>query len=439
MTYRTILGICCFIAVYYICSPAMLLLLLISGTLASWFTWPKQSLRTSIACCFLITLYGLVPVKEAFAITISHPVVLLVVGCALAKLIVKNDIHLAISQTLVTQFRPKTELSLVILMLFVSSFLSMWISNTSVVAMLIPVTMSLSESLQIPCVRLLISIAYGATIGGMLTPIGTPANLVAVAYAQRYFNLQIDFMMWFSYALPFVSLLLCFVCLYFWYATSKRQLTITQSSYQISPAQKRLMIALSTCIILWATQTAPFGGWARMLGVSIQEEWIGLFILALCSQVEYNKRRAFTLSDLATLPFSSIAMVVAGIFIAEGMMQQGVVVKAMNYFIQGQWLYNYQALALFGFVMSSITELCSNTAVASLGLPLSEVMMRLSHLEVIPCIFLITLSAHSAVMLPTATPPNALVLGTGKVTAKQLISVGLITSVASLGILVFIL
>ncbi len=424
---------------YWVFSPISMLVLVILSTLSAWFTWPNQTLRTSLISCTVLVVYGLVPIKDALAISVSQPVLLLIVGCALAKLIVKNDIHLAISSSLLTMFQPRTEFSLVILMLLVASFLSMWISNTSVVAMLIPVAMSLSESLNVSCAHLLISIAYGATIGGMLTPIGTPANLVAVAYAERHFGLEIDFIMWFSYALPFVLLLLGFVSAYFWHQCPRKPLRINHTSYQISTAQKQLMLGLGGCIVLWATQTAPFGGWSALVGYQVKESWIGLAILGLCSRVRYKSQQAFTLGDFLTLPTASILMVVAGIFIAEGMDQQGVVVAAMNYLINGQWLYNYQALALFGFIISSVTELCSNTAVTSLGLPLSEIMIKLSHLEVLPCIFLITLSANSAFMLPTATPPNALVLGTGRISAKQLVSVGMMTSVASLLILMLIL
>ncbi len=439
MIYYSMLGFLLVGLGYIILAPVQHLLLLIMLTLFAWFAWPKETLRISALCCLLLIIYKFIPVSEGFLILVSHPVMLLVIGCALARLIVKNEIHLVISSSLVTKFKPENEFSLALLMLGVSGFLSMWISNTSVVAMLIPVVMSLSESLKLASARLLISIAYGATIGGMLTPIGTPANLVAVAYAQRYFGLEIDFMMWFSYALPFVLLLFSFISAYFWYVCERRAFAAVNLYYKMCEQQKKLLALLCLCVVLWATQAAPLGGWSGLLGYSIKEEWVGIGILAICSCINFKGKKSFTLKDIGHLPISSIAMVVAGIFIAEAMVQKEVIPLMMSYAIQGQWLYNYQTLALFGLMMSSITELCSNTAVTSLGLPLSEVMMKLSHLEVLPCIFLITFSANSAFMLPTATPPNALVLGTGKLSARELVSVGAIMSVASLVILIVIL
>lgn len=436
---KQIIGCIALFTLYWITTPFQHMLLLLFFGVGSWLKWPKHSLVTSYLVCALLVLFGHLSIGTSVTLLSSHPVAILVVGCLLAQVLVKNNLHLVLSESLMAWFRPKTEYGIVLMMLFIASFLSMWMSNTSVVAMLIPVVTSLSETIEVKLSRLLLTIAYGATIGGMLTPIGTPANLVAIGYAERYFGIAIDFATWVSYAAPFVSMLLAGLSAYLFFVSSKKQIKYDAVVNPVTDSQKQVMLLLGICALLWATQSIPFGGWKSLIGYSVSEEWIGIAVLLLISTRYYNGHKAFSLSDVRTLPYSSIWMVIAGMFMAEAMVQYRVIPMMMDYLSTGGMLHSYQTLLLFGFFMSSVTEVCSNTAVTSLGLPLSDMMMRLSHMDALSCILLITFSANSAFMLPTATPPNALVLGTGQLSSKQLVLTGLYISTLSLGVLVLFL
>ena len=160
--------------------------------------------------------------------------------------------------------------------------------------------------------------------------------------------------------------------------------------------QRIILFILGICVVLWATQQAPFGGWRYLCGFSMQEEYIGLFALVAISFIKYNNKPALVVRDIRQLPFASICMVITGIYMAEGIVQKNVIDILMNGIIEGKALYGYQTMALFGLLLSFLTELCSNTAITSLGLPLSNMMMKLSHIGILPCIFLITFSANSA-------------------------------------------
>jgi sodium-dependent dicarboxylate transporter 2/3/5 len=372
-------------------------------------------------------------------IIMSHPVVLLVIGCMLAHVIIKNDIHLVIATYLMKTAKPQSEFSIVILMMLISAFLSMWVSNTSAVAMLIPVTLNLAKRLNIPTQQVLLSIAYGATMGGMLTPIGTPANLVAIDYASRYFDIEINFMSWMIWALPFVTLLSLSLSFYFWRTCSQERFKLEQQALQIDRSQKIIIMLLATCVLLWATGSAPFGGWAALVGRSVPEEYTGMLVLFCISFISYKNQPAIALTDIKKLPFSSILMVVAGIYMAEALMHTGMLSIVTQALLDNITLSSYQSLVLFGVLISVLTEICSNTAITALGLPLTSIMMNVSHLEILPCILLITFSANSAFMLPTATPPNALVLGTGAVSSKHMFTVGLVASIISLIVLIILI
>nr|WP_272880580.1 SLC13 family permease [Candidatus Synchoanobacter obligatus] len=420
---------------YPLVGGSLHLCMMILSCLFCWFFHPSAALVASISTCLGLVMFQHVSIWEAQTILCSHPVLLLVVGCLMAEVITKNKIHLVVSSFLLKTFRPSTELRLVLIMLGISGLISMWVSNTSVVAMLIPVVLHLSKSNDIGCEYLLLSIAYGATIGGMLTPIGTPANLVAIDYASRYFHIEIDFITWVLWALPFVVLLASMLALYFYRVMDDQPLSTTYTQQKVTYVQKRVMQLFGGCIFLWATQTFPNGGWSAWLGYHIKEEYIGMVAILLCALLQDQSHRAVVLSDIKRLPFTSIWMVITGIFMASGIENYGLVKQLIDFCLSDQWLYNYQTLILFGMLMSSVTELCNNTAITALGLPLSDIMMKLSHLEVLPCIFLITFSANSAFSLPTATPPNALILGTGRLQAKKLLWVGAQVSFYSLLIL----
>lgn len=417
--------------------PIVFLLAIISGCVVSWFLNPKLVMQTSIMTCTLLVGYEYVSTYKALHIMFGHAVLLLVIGCLLSRIIVKNGLHKLIASNIMGFFQPKTEQSLVLIMMLTSILLSMWISNTSVVAMLIPVVMTLGKELSISCKGMLLSIGYGATLGGMLTPIGTPSNIVAVDYASRYFDIQIDFAMWFKWAAPFVLMLFVSIMLFFIITCDRKTIDAKVSADQFSNSQFSVMLCLIICVLLWGTQTLPYGGWSALLGVKISEEIIGGVVLAVLYFITTDSGdRAFAFNDFGKISYNSIWMVVTGIFMAEALVAGGAIQMVIDLLNSSSGLHNYQALAVFGFILSFVTELCSNTAVTAMGLPLTQIMMKISTLDALPCIFLITLSANSAFMLPTSTPPNALILGTGRLSSKYMLTRGLLISMVSLFILI---
>lgn len=414
--------------------PLLHLMVIMSCCFVAWFMYPKNIGKISYLTCLSLVLFGHIGFYQSLGILWSHPVRLLVVGCLISEVIVKNDIHLLIASYLMKWFKPSTEFSLSVVLFFSSGFLSMWISNTSAVAMLIPVVVQLAMTLSVAVAPMLLSIAYGSTIGGMLTPIGTPANLVAIAYAQRYFGIYLDFASWFMWTAPFVLMMSSCMMVYFYWVSSREKFAYVEQEINVDIAQLKVIGGLFCCIILWATQSV----WSEMIGMHIAEEWIGVIFLGACSYIMYKEDQAFHWTDIRLIPFSSVALVVAGIFMADGLMGYNVV-GILTDSIAGSTLFqNYQILTFFGISVSMMTELCSNTAVTSLALPLSSLMVKLSKLDLLSSVLLITLSANSAFMLPTATPPNALILGTGKISSRRLILVGSGLSACSLAILILL-
>lgn len=417
---------------WFLLSPLEHLALILLFCFMGWFIYPNQIKSIGLLTCLALILFGHIGIFQSFGILFSHPVRLLVVGCLMSEVIVKNDIHLIISQKIMQTFQPKTEFRLSWVLFLSAGFLSMWVSNTSAVAMLIPVVMFLSSDLELLPEPLLLAIAYGATIGGMLTPIGAPSNLIAIGYAERYFNISLDFATWFMWTSPFVLMLSLCMLVYFYVVSEKKVFSTEIETMKVGDVQAEIMMGLLVCVVLWATQSL----WSKLLGFRIAEEWIGGVFLYFCSHRIYKHRYSFELYDLTKIPFSSIILVVTGIFMADALMGHNFIDLLLSSIQEGQIWEDYQVMTIFGLGISVMTELCSNTAVTSLTLPLSSIITKLAHLEVVPAVLLITLSANSAFMLPTATPPNALVLGTGKLSSRRLMLVGGLLSMCSLVILI---
>jgi sodium-dependent dicarboxylate transporter 2/3/5 len=417
---------------WFVLSPLQHLAVIMILCFVGWFMFSEYvGLISGLACASLI-IFNHIGLIQGLGILLSHPVRLLIIGCLISELIVKNDIHLLIASSLMKWFKPSTEFGLSTVLFISSGFLSMWISNTSAVAMLIPVVLQLGKTLNIPVSSLLLSIAYGSTMGGMLTPIGTPANLVAIAYAQRYFGIQLNFVSWFIHTFPFVLMLSICMMVYVYMASDRQKFSYESEVISVDLPQLKIIFGLLICIILWATQSI----WSSWIGFTIFEEWIGLAFLISCSFIMYKDHQAFHWTDMRLISLSSIALVSTGIFMADALMGYEVIDVLMAGIHENTLFENYQVLSFFGFSISMMTELCSNTAVTSLALPLSSVMVQISSLDIISCLLLITLSANSAFMLPTATPPNALVLGTGQISSRRLILTGFMLSLCSLGILI---
>ncbi len=415
--------------------PATYLWPLSLTCLFGWILYPKKCIEIGVATVIGLVLLQYLSVTEMLSILFGHVVLLLFIGSCFSYLMVKHKVHEVISTNTLATLQPKSLSSLMIVVMGIAAFLSMWISNTSAVVMLIPIVAAIAQQTKLSSESILIIGAYGATIGGMLTPIGTPSNLVAVDYAERFFGIKVGFVDWFLYALPFVAVML-FILVGYIVLVYRQSVQVSISHIDVMPQQKRIIKLIAGCILLWATKTLPFGGWQAIVGDSITEEIIGLgvLILAYFSYCHKN-RRLFTFSDLSKVSYSGIVMVMTGLCIAQAVKTSGVVEILSAHVSTLEGISSVSWLLMIASVVSALTELCSNTAVTALSLTLTDMMMSTSSLDPLSCIFIVTLSANSAFILPTATPPNALVLGTGKVSLSKMMGFGAVLSMISLLIL----
>jgi sodium-dependent dicarboxylate transporter 2/3/5 len=320
--------------------------------------------------------------------------------------------------------------------------LSMWLSNTATALMMLPIAGGVAHRIDHPAVptRLMLAVAYGASVGGIGTLVGTPPNLVLAGMAPTLVDWlePLTFGGWMAFGVPFVMIFLPVVGL----QLSRGLPSTTEKSSglaeeraalgPIRPREWRVAVLFSLTATAWITRAGlDFGsvtipGWSMLLPdprlVSDAVPAVAAAIAAtLLPSGDGDGRRLLTWREIQQgVPWGVLLLFGGGFAIADGVRNTGL----------DQWL----AAGLNGLggmplplvilaiclITTFATELTSNTATATLLMPvmaaLSQVLGVHPYLLMVPA----TLSASCAFMLPVATPPNAVVIGSGRVTAGDL-------------------
>ncbi len=324
--------------------------------------------------------------------------------------------------------------------------LSMWVSNTATAVMMLPIGISVL-SLSRPEgshstgeaesnfeIALMLSIAYGATIGGLGTIIGTPPNALMAAYLNETFNYDIGFARWMLVGVPIVliGLPLCYVVLtrvafpiHIKELRGGKALIKTQlaSLGKMGRGETITAVVFAAVVLLWVTKPLLAG---TIPGLS--DTGIGMFgaLLLFILPVDLKKSE-FVLSWKAAekLPWGVLLLFGGGLSLAAAINTTGLAAWIGNGLAGISYLPTIGIVIVVVLVVLFLTELTSNLATAAAFLPImASVAIGLGQsplLLVIPA----ALAASGAFMLPVATPPNAIVYGSGVLQIKHMTRAGL--------------
>jgi sodium-dependent dicarboxylate transporter 2/3/5 len=336
----------------------------------------------------------------------------------------------------------------------------MWISNTATAVMMLPI--GLSTILQMErefepsdtrnfAVALMLGLAYAASVGGAATLVGTPPNLAM----QRVFELTfpsapgISFGQWLVMALPISLLMLGII----WVALTKVffrspahlrvDRSIVEREYKALGSmsfEERVVLVVFVCTaLLWIFRSdlvlgpVQIPGWSGLLSnpKSVDDGTVAIFMAMLLfflpTRSEQGRRQGVTLLDggvFQNLPWGIILLFGGGFALAKGFQVTGLADFLGS---QLQVLQHFPPLLMIALIclfLTFLTEVTSNTATTQMILPilasLGIVMGENPLLLMIPA----TLSASCAFMMPVATPPNAIVFGSGRVKIGDMVKAG---------------
>ena len=384
--------------------------------------WLTEALDVSIAALLvpiLAVAFGVLDTTKALA-SFANPIIFIFLGgFALASALHAQKIDTAIANKVLTLARGRFNVA--VFMLFaVSAGLSMWISNTATTAMMLPLILGvlhqLNEEEQRPTyIFVLLGVAYCANIGGIATLVGSPPN--AIAAAQN----NMTFANWLSLAGP-LSLILLPVMLAVLFMVIRPNLNhhFSTEHEPLEWTQPRLLtLGIFGLTVLFWIFSSPIN---KLLGGLPKFDTV----IAISAIVALGLSRVVTWKQIEkTTDWGVLMLFGGGICLSAVLKATGTSVFLADHiggFLQGAPLI-LVIMAIVTFVVF-LTEFASNTASAALLVPVFAAIAESLGVPAVILSALIAVSASCAFMLPVATPPNAIVYGSGYVAQKDMMRAG---------------
>lgn len=440
-------------------SPAGRAVLASTLWIAVW--WVFEVTDISVTALLPIVLFPLSGGLDLASTTASYGhkyIFLYMGGFVLALAIEKWNLHRRIALSIIEAIG--SGISRIILgFMLATAFMSMWISNTATSVMMLPIGLAVVSQLKDhPATKqdehqmfgkaLMLAIAYSASIGGMATLIGTPPNLVLAGVVQEIFEVEISFAQWIKFGLP-VSILLLFICWIYLtrfafkfpfdaFPAGKDEIRRLRTELGSMKYEERLvLIVFASTAALWVLRKY-LQNWIPQLDDTIIAI-IAAFAIFLIPTRD-RKSPLLTWKEAVRMPWGIIILFGGGMAIASGFQQSGLA----GWF--GEQFRLLEALPLFLLILvlilavNFLTEITSNLATTAMLLPILAPLAL--TLGVHPYMLLVgaTVAASCAFMLPVATPPNAVVFGSGYLEIKDMVKTGIwmnLVSVLVLTLLVF--
>lgn len=425
-------------------------------TLCAFF-WMTEAIpipATSLIPFFAFPMFGVIPARE-IAQSYGHNLILLLMGgFLLSRAMEKSGAHRRLAIGMVKRVGGERAMSLVLGFMLASSVLSMWISNTATALMLLPVAIAVLEQteqrkqLMIP---LLLAVAYGANIGGMGTPVGSPTNMVFMGvYGETIRDKPelglsgYSFARWMTIAVPLVVILLPLIWFRLAYRLRGTKLDIHLPEMgKWRKAESRVMAVFAITAMLWIFRTSPFGGWTGLLnhvietpgttmGKMVSDSSVALMMVVVMFLVPNGEKgRLLDWETAVGIPWGILLLFGGGLAIADGFGESGLS-EILGTALAGlDAIPMYFMIVIICLAVSFLTEVTSNTATTTVLMPILVTMGI--KMEVDPALIMIpaTLSASCAFMLPVATPPNAVVFSTGEIPIREMMREGFIINICA--------
>lgn len=383
-----------------------------------WIFEPVPIPATSLVPLALLPLLGVLTPKDVAA-AYGHPLILLLLGgFILSTALAANGAHRRIALGMVRAFGGGSSRRLVFGFMAASALLSMWISNTATTLMLLPVAMAIVDRSRDPhlAAPLLLGIAYAASIGGIGTPIGTPPNIIFMGVYQQQVGATVTFAEWMAWGVPVV---LTFVPLAAWWLTRGldfRGLPDLPDPGPWRAAEVRVLLVFAVTALLWITRQEPFGGWSALLDTPHSDDYMVAFlaVAALCLIPNGEGGRLLDWATAEKIPWGMLILFGAGIAIADAFVQSGLSTTLGDALSGLANLPTLLTVLVICFVVTFLTEATSNTATATLLMPILAAAGLGAGID--PRLLMVpaAMSASCAFMLPVATAPNVIVFSTGR-------------------------
>ncbi len=389
-----------------------------------WITEAIPIPFTSLLPFILLPAFGVIDYKEASSSLGNHVIVLLMGAFLMAKALEASEVHKRIAFNIIQVIGGTSAFRIVLAFMVACSFLSMWISNTATVLALLPVATAIAVSSTDKrfTIALLLGLAYSASIGGVGTLIGTPPNVIFASVYDNFAGKEYGFLEWMKIGVPIVIVTIPAVA--FW-LTRGVKLTSKLDLPQMdkwSVSEKRALMVFGFIALLWITRKNPFGGWSELTGIKMAgDATIALLGVVLMATVRGNENKPLLTWDKAkTIPWDMLLLFSGGICLAKGFSASGLSDLIGQSLSSALDLHIFLVLLVLTISLSFLTEVTSNTATATLFMPILASVAQTKGLPLELIMIPAVISCSFAFCLPVATAPNSIVFASGQITIKDM-------------------
>jgi sodium-dependent dicarboxylate transporter 2/3/5 len=378
-----------------------------------------------------LTLAGVFTPEKAFS-SFANPVIFLLLGgLVVGQAFRKYGLDKRLAYAVLVRSGGKLD-RIVLLLILVTAFLSMWMSNTVAVAILIPVALTILAS--VPDIyknfkkKLLIGMTVSATLGGMAMLTGSTPNMIAAAFLQQTEG-GFGYIGWAYYGVPVVllSLLLSYVILRKAYPSPKIVLDIAEVREQsaalgpMTAKQKRVVWVFGLTIFLWF-----FGSEVEVL-LGLPPSVSSAAIVSILAVLVMFGIDLLDLRDMTSIQWEILFLIGGGILLGLAMMETGTAEKLGDYIASlGRELPVILIMLLFIALSVAMTNFISNSATAAILVPISMEAAKVLEFNPVPFVMAVALASSVAFITPIGTPSTALVYSTGLVDKEFLVKNGLV-------------
>ncbi len=432
-------------------TPAMRAVAASTCWIAAW--WVMEAVPIPVTALLPLILYPLTGALTFAQTATSYSdanIFLFLGGFMIAAAMQRWDLHRRMALGIVSVVGTRPEM-LILGFMVATGFLSMWISNTATAMMMLPIGLAVisqlaglaqKEGLNVDVSPnrfgygqvLMLAIAYSATIGGVATLIGTPPNAILAGAVSAIYGIEIGFADWMSYGLPISIIFMVIAWAYLTRSPAVKQLkglkggkdVVAKELRELGPLSKselKVLVVFVLVVVSWITRGFLISRWLPQVNdamISVMGAFV-LFVLPVDL-----KKREFVLDweTAVKIPWGILLLFGGGISIAAGFTHSGLASWMGE---QLAVLANAPMILVFLSVVTLViflTEVTSNTGTTSVMMPVMAALAMAMSVHPLGLMVTAATAASFAFMLPVATPPNAVVFGSGYLTIPQMAKAG---------------
>ncbi|HLF32578.1 MAG TPA: SLC13 family permease [Xanthomonadales bacterium] len=394
-----------------------------------WIFEPIPIPFTSLIPLAVFPLLGILSPSQVGQAFGSPLILLLMGGFMMSTAMSESGAHKRVALHMVNLFGGNSARGLVLGFMCASATLSMWISNTATTLMLLPVALAVLEHTdRRMAIPLLLGIAYAASIGGLGTPIGTPPNLIFMQVHLDLFGETPNFLQWMSWGVPVVIIFVPLAGLWLTRGLQLQEPVQLPRTGRWSLAEKRVFMVFALAAVAWITRQAPFGGWSQWLNLPGANDASVALLAVILMAILPNGEGGRLLRWEATvrIPWGVLLLFGGGIAIADAFVQSGLADIIAGKMTGLANLPTWLIVVAVCLGVTFLTEVTSNTATASLLMPVLASTAVATGINPMLLMIPATMSASCAFMLPVATAPNAIVYGSDLFRIRDMAHAGLV-------------